>query len=100
MRRYGPSQRYYACRRRCFCQRPARRSKLPVIRLRLPARWPYHIPDMTAPGANAIAQVGLIAGEGEFPKLVLAGAQRAGLRVVVVGLRDCCPPEVRDGADV
>jgi len=44
--------------------------------------------------------LGLIAGEGEFPKLVLAGAQRAGLRVVVVGLRHCCPDEVRDGADV
>lgn len=44
--------------------------------------------------------LGLIAGEGEFPKLVLSGAQRAGLRVVVVGLRDCCPPEVRDRADV
>lgn len=44
--------------------------------------------------------LGLIAGEGEFPKLVLAGARRAGLRVVVVGLRDCCPPEVREAADV
>lgn len=44
--------------------------------------------------------LGLIAGEGEFPKLVLAGAKRAGLRVVVVGLRDCCPEEVRAGADV
>ena len=51
---------------------------------------------MTTGGGN----LGLIAGEGEFPKLVLAGAQRAGLRVVVIGLRDCCPPEVRDGADV
>jgi hypothetical protein len=45
------------------------------------------------------ATLGLIAGEGEFPKLVLAGAKRAGLRVVVVGLRGCCPDEVRAGAD-
>src|ERR1051325_7267682 len=63
---------------------------------------PYHIAAMTAnlAAARAAPQIGLIAGEGEFPKLVLAGAQRAGLRVVVVGLRDCCPAEVRDGADV
>jgi hypothetical protein len=30
---------------------------------------------------------------------VLAGARRAGLRVVVVGLRDCCSPEMREAAD-
>lgn len=44
--------------------------------------------------------LGLIAGEGEFPSLVLAGAKRAGLRVVVVGLSGCCSDEVRQAADV
>lgn len=44
--------------------------------------------------------LGLIAGQGEFPKLVLRGAKQAGLRVVVVGLRGNCPDEVRDEADV
>ena len=43
--------------------------------------------------------LGLIAGEGEFPKLVLRGAKRAGLRVVVVGLRGCYDDEVRSEAD-
>jgi hypothetical protein len=33
--------------------------------------------------------LGLIAGAGEFPRLVLQGAKRAGLRVVLVGLRGC-----------
>lgn len=49
---------------------------------------------------NDTRTVGLIAGEGEFPKLVLRGAKRAGLRVVVVGLRDCYDEEVRREADV
>lgn len=44
--------------------------------------------------------LGLIAGQGEFPKLVLRGAKQAGLRVVVVGLRGNCPEEVRNEADV
>ena len=43
--------------------------------------------------------LGLIAGEGEFPGLVLRGAKRAGLRVVVVGLKGCCHPSLRDAAD-
>jgi len=44
--------------------------------------------------------LGLIAGSGTFPRLVLEGAQRAGLRVVVVGLRGCCDPTLRTQADV
>lgn len=43
--------------------------------------------------------LGLIAGEGEFPKLVLRGAKRAGLRVVVVGLRGCHDGALREKAD-
>lgn len=43
--------------------------------------------------------LGLIAGQGEFPILVLRGAKRAGLRVVVVGLKGNCPDTVRDEAD-
>lgn len=44
--------------------------------------------------------LGLIAGSGELPRLVLEGAQRAGLRVVVVALRGCCEPSLRANADV
>lgn len=44
--------------------------------------------------------LGLIAGEGEFPLLVLRGAKAAGLRVAVVGLRECYLPAVRDEADL
>ncbi|MCG8403559.1 MAG: UDP-2,3-diacylglucosamine diphosphatase LpxI [Phycisphaerales bacterium] len=43
--------------------------------------------------------MGLIAGEGEFPKLVFQGAKQAGLRVVVVGLRGCHDGALREKAD-
>ncbi len=43
--------------------------------------------------------LGIIAGEGEFPRMVLRGAKRAGMRVVVVGLRGCCDEGVRLDAD-
>lgn len=43
--------------------------------------------------------LGVIAGEGEFPRLVLAGARRAGQRVVVVGLRGSCDAALRHHAD-
>ncbi|MFH1418898.1 MAG: UDP-2,3-diacylglucosamine diphosphatase LpxI [Planctomycetota bacterium] len=48
---------------------------------------------------EAADTLGLIAGAGEFPGLVLRGAKRAGLRVVVVGLRGCCDPALGDEAD-
>ncbi len=40
--------------------------------------------------------LGLIAGEGEFPKLVARGALAAGRRLVVVGLRGFADPALRD----
>jgi len=43
--------------------------------------------------------LGLIAGDGEFPRLVLQGAKRRGMRVVVVALRGCCDQSLRDAAD-
>ncbi|MBU0641063.1 MAG: UDP-2,3-diacylglucosamine diphosphatase LpxI [Planctomycetes bacterium] len=43
--------------------------------------------------------LGLIAGEGTFPKLVVAGAQRAGRRVAVVALRGSADPGLRELAD-
>lgn len=43
--------------------------------------------------------LGLIAGEGEFPKLVARGARAAGRRVAVVALRGCADPELRELAD-
>lgn len=43
--------------------------------------------------------LGLIAGEGEFPKLVARGARAAGIRVVVVGLRGTHDPAIRELAD-
>ncbi len=43
--------------------------------------------------------LGVIAGEGEFPCLVVAGARSAGMRIVVVGLRGSHDPSLRDAAD-
>jgi hypothetical protein len=43
--------------------------------------------------------LGLIAGEGEFPAMVLRGAKRAGMRVVVVGLHSCCDRSLFADAD-
>ncbi|MCZ6682137.1 MAG: UDP-2,3-diacylglucosamine diphosphatase LpxI [Planctomycetota bacterium] len=43
--------------------------------------------------------IGVIAGAGDFPFLVVRGAQRAGLRVVVVGLRGSVDENLRDCAD-
>ena len=43
--------------------------------------------------------IGVIAGAGDFPFLVVRGAQRAGLRVVVVGLRGSVDETMRDCAD-
>ncbi len=46
------------------------------------------------------APLGLIAGEGELPKLVARGARQAGRPVVVVALRCCADPSLRALADV
>ena len=54
---------------------------------------------IVAPGAEASGTLGLIAGSGRFPALVLEGAQRAGLRVVVVGIRGWCDPTLAEKAD-
>lgn len=43
--------------------------------------------------------LGLIAGEGEFPKLVARGARAAGRPVAVIGLRGCADPELQTLAD-
>lgn len=43
--------------------------------------------------------IGVIAGAGDFPFLVVRGARRAGLRVVVVGLRGSVDETIRDSAD-
>ncbi len=53
---------------------------------------------MTAPAV--LSPLGLIAGEGEFPKLVARGARAAGRRVVIVALRGCADPGLRDLANV
>ena len=49
-------------------------------------------------GVNS-APLGLIAGEGELPKLVARGARNAGRPVAVVALRGCADPELRELAD-
>jgi UDP-2,3-diacylglucosamine hydrolase len=49
---------------------------------------------------NRCESLGLIAGSGEFPRLVVEGARRAGLRVVLVGLRGCYDPTLAALADV
>lgn len=43
--------------------------------------------------------IGVIAGAGEFPFAVVLGAKRAGLRVVVIGLRGSVDATLRDCAD-
>ncbi|MCK4343192.1 MAG: LpxI family protein, partial [Phycisphaerae bacterium] len=43
--------------------------------------------------------LGLIAGEGELPKLVARGARAAGRAVAVVALRGCADPALRELAD-
>jgi DUF1009 family protein len=43
--------------------------------------------------------LGLIAGEGEFPKLVAHGARRSGRPVAIVALRGCADPGLRELAD-
>lgn len=45
------------------------------------------------------APLGLIAGEGELPKLVAQGARRCGRRVAIVALRNCADPSLRVSAD-
>lgn len=44
--------------------------------------------------------VGLIAGEGRLPYLIAAGARKAGLRVICVGLADNIEPALADEVDV
>jgi len=44
-------------------------------------------------------QIGVIAGAGRFPFMVVEGAKRAGCRVVVIGLRGLADPGLRDLAD-
>lgn len=46
------------------------------------------------------APLGLIAGEGEFPKVVARGARRAGRQVAIVALRGCADPDLRKLADL
>jgi UDP-2,3-diacylglucosamine hydrolase len=43
--------------------------------------------------------LGVIAGAGEFPTMVVRGAQRAGCRVVVIGLRGLADPSLVQAAD-
>ncbi|HVP12830.1 MAG TPA: UDP-2,3-diacylglucosamine diphosphatase LpxI [Phycisphaerae bacterium] len=50
--------------------------------------------------ATPCETLGLIAGSGEFPRLVVEGAKRAGLRVVLIGLRGCYDPSIAAQADV
>jgi UDP-2,3-diacylglucosamine hydrolase len=49
--------------------------------------------------AGRCETLGLIAGAGEFPRLVVEGAKRAGLRVVLIGLRGCYDPSIASQAD-
>ncbi len=43
--------------------------------------------------------LGVIAGAGQFPFMVVEGARRAGLRVVVLGLREIADPKIAKLAD-
>jgi UDP-2,3-diacylglucosamine hydrolase len=48
---------------------------------------------------EAISPLGLIAGEGEFPRMVARGARAAGRAVAVVALRGAADPDLRELAD-
>lgn len=54
---------------------------------------------MAALAAQSAGPLGLIAGEGEFPKLVARGARAAGRSVAVVALRGCADADLREMAD-
>jgi DUF1009 family protein len=49
---------------------------------------------------SPITPLGLIAGEGELPKLVARGARTGGRRVAVIALRGCADPGLREMADI
>ncbi len=51
------------------------------------------------PPESALPPVGLIAGEGEFPKLVARGARAAGRPVAIVALRGSADPALAELAD-
>lgn len=50
--------------------------------------------------AGETSMLGMIAGGGEFPFMVLRGAQRAGCKVAVLGIRGLADPALREQADV
>jgi len=52
-----------------------------------------------AQSSSATSPLGLIAGEGELPKLVAREARDAGRSVVVVALRGCADPALRELSD-
>ena len=53
-----------------------------------------------SPTANTSAPpLGLIAGEGELPRLVARGARSAGRKVTIVALRGCADPTLRELGD-
>jgi len=55
----------------------------------------------TTPSTGPVSStLGLIAGGGAFPFMVVRGARRAGCRVVVLGIRGLADPALRDEADV
>lgn len=63
----------------------------------------HHYISMTAsavPADIAPTRLGLIAGSGRFPRMVLEGARRAGCHVTVVGLRGLADPALAEAADV
>lgn len=51
------------------------------------------------PTESSLRPLGLIAGEGELPRLIARSARRAGRRLVVVGLRGFADPGLRELAD-
>jgi hypothetical protein len=54
---------------------------------------------MRAPQSHSESPLGLIAGEGELPKLVARGARAGGRGVAVIALRGCADPALRELAD-
>lgn len=54
---------------------------------------------MTSATDTTVERLGIIAGAGAFPMMVLEGARRAGCQVTVIGLRGLARPDLADRAD-
>ena len=58
-----------------------------------------HVPHPTSDNQHPVSKLGLIAGNGRFPFLVIEGAHRAGAQVAVAAIREETDPAIEQIAD-